>query len=165
MKASGFTLIELLITLTLLGILLALAIPNYQTFITSNRLITQVNQLVVAINFARSEAIKRHTTVTLCASNDGKKCDGFWNKGQIIFIDATDNGQVDTNDKILRIYSALPNTVQLEWRSLHKDYLQMSASGGTHGQDGTFIYSSTQNPAEIMKISVSQTGRVRIEKN
>lgn len=67
--ASGFTLVELLVTIALGSILLALAVPSFNGFIIANRLTTQANEMVAAINFARSEAIKRNGSISLCRAN------------------------------------------------------------------------------------------------
>ena len=72
----GFTLIELMITLAISAILLSVAAPAYQSFIGSTALTTATNDLVAALNMARSEALKRDGAVTVrggdadTASND-----------------------------------------------------------------------------------------------
>jgi type IV fimbrial biogenesis protein FimT len=63
---AGFSIIELMVTVTLAAILLAIAIPSFRGTIVSNRIVTQSNELVGAINFARSEAIARNANIVLC---------------------------------------------------------------------------------------------------
>jgi type IV fimbrial biogenesis protein FimT len=67
--ARGFTLPELLVTIAVASILLGIAVPSFSGLIVDNRLTTQANDLVSAINFARSEAIKRNRTVSLCRAS------------------------------------------------------------------------------------------------
>jgi len=63
---SGFTLLELMITILVGSVLLAMAIPSFREMSAGNRLTTQANDVVAALNLSRSEAIKRNTTVTFC---------------------------------------------------------------------------------------------------
>jgi type IV fimbrial biogenesis protein FimT len=88
-KQTGFTLIELLISIVLLAILLALAIPSLQSFVKNNRVTAQTNGLVSAIQLARSEALKRGTNSVICASNDAATCTGndTWASGWIVYSD------------------------------------------------------------------------------
>ena len=66
---AGFTLIELMIVILLGAILMGMAIPSFRSLMAGNRLTTQANDLVGAINYARSEAISHNTTVTFCRAN------------------------------------------------------------------------------------------------
>jgi len=68
---NGFTLIELLITLLIAAILVTIAIPNFSGLIQNNRIITQTNDLIADLNFARSEAIKRGSEVSVTAEDGG----------------------------------------------------------------------------------------------
>jgi type IV fimbrial biogenesis protein FimT len=59
-----------MITLSLASILLAIAVPSFNQMIVSGRLTTQSNEMVAAMSLARSEAIKRNASVTLCRANN-----------------------------------------------------------------------------------------------
>jgi type IV fimbrial biogenesis protein FimT len=92
--STGFTMIELVVTLTIGAILVAVGVPSMSTFIRDQRLTSQANSLVLSLNFARSEAIKRDLAagVQLCASSDGATCiNGNWALGWIVPdpVDAT----------------------------------------------------------------------------
>jgi type IV fimbrial biogenesis protein FimT len=54
-------------TAILIGsVLLAMAVPSFRQMAASNRLTTQANDVVAALNFARSEAIKRNASIAFC---------------------------------------------------------------------------------------------------
>lgn len=74
----GFTLIEILVTVTLAGLLLTLAVPAFTNIVASSRVMDQTNELVAALNFARSEAVKRNATIIVCrtASETATNCAG-----------------------------------------------------------------------------------------
>jgi type IV fimbrial biogenesis protein FimT len=76
--------VELIMTVTVVGILLAIAAPSFRSFMQNSRLSTQANTLVYALNLARSSAVRLDTTVEVCASSDGATCTGTWADGWIV---------------------------------------------------------------------------------
>lgn len=68
---TGFTLIELMITLSILVILLTVAVPSFREFIQAQRVKATSFDLLAAITYARSEALKRNSDVTLSAASGG----------------------------------------------------------------------------------------------
>ena len=69
-KNSGFTLLELLLTLALIGIVTAFAVPSMTEFSKNDRLTTNINSMIGHLAYARSEAVKRSVQVAMCVSND-----------------------------------------------------------------------------------------------
>lgn len=75
-KASrAFTLVELIITIAIAAILTAIALPSFREFMVRMTVSANTNELVGALNVARSEAVKRGRPVALIANN------GDWNAG------------------------------------------------------------------------------------
>jgi len=86
----GFTLIEMMVVLVILGILMSLAAPSFYNVLLSGKLSTYANDLALTARLARSEAIKRNGTVTLCVSSNGTTCGtGNWNQGWIVLSGTT----------------------------------------------------------------------------
>lgn len=89
---KGFTVIELMITVAVLAIVVAIAVPSFTEQIRNNRSVSIANEFVDTISFARAQAASRPARISICASNDGETCTGNWADGYIVFIDtvATD---------------------------------------------------------------------------
>ena len=86
---SGFTLLELMIGVAIAVILLTVGIPSFTSSVKQNQAASDANSLLMLLNLARSEAIKRVRTVTLCISNDGSSCDtsssANWTEGYLLY--------------------------------------------------------------------------------
>lgn len=107
-KIQGVTLVELMIVLLLVAILGTIAVPGFNSFIINNRHSTQFNDFVAALNYARSEAIRTASFVTLCRSANAvtsttPSCagSGSWQQGYIAFIDVDGDGVRDAGDTVL----------------------------------------------------------------
>ncbi len=94
--SRGFTLVELAITVTVLAVLMGLAAPLFNEVINSNRLTGNANELVAAVQIARSEAIRGNVRTSLCQSTDGANCSNAspW-RGWIVFADANGDNVAD----------------------------------------------------------------------
>lgn len=75
-RAQGFTLVELLVTVAIVAILAALAYPNYREFLINSAVSDNTNNLIGALNMARSEAVKRGRPTAVIAYT-GSWADGW----------------------------------------------------------------------------------------
>lgn len=64
-SVSGFTLIELLVLIAVLAVVATIAVPGFSRLIQSNQLTVTANDLIGALNLARSEAIRRGGSVSV----------------------------------------------------------------------------------------------------
>ena len=120
-NTQAFTLIELVMTMAIAGILVTIAIPSFNSIITSSRLTSYANDLVGALNLARSEAVRRGVQVIV--SNNMNTGLTHWESGWTVCVETDGDQQckppdnlcttsaigVPTEDCILKIYPPLVN--------------------------------------------------------
>lgn len=82
----GFTLLELMATLAVAAILVVVGVPGFVGFLQNTRATSHTNDLVTALNLARSEATQRGTVIRVCSSTDGATCGGStnWSTGWVV---------------------------------------------------------------------------------
>jgi len=136
----GVTLVELMVTIAVAAILLAVAVPGFLQIVQSNRLTSATNEFMAAINFARSEAIKRGQSVWLCKTADGAACTlsgNEWETGWMAFLDTNKDGKWSPGDEILRVWPGLPEGYTLRPNKNFSNYLRYDPRG-TANNMGTF---------------------------
>jgi type IV fimbrial biogenesis protein FimT len=169
--SSGFTLIELMVTIAIAGILLGVAIPSFTDTIASNRLTTTTNELVTALNLARSEAIKRGVRVTLCKSANGSSCtnSGNWLQGWIIFTDQNDNAAYNSaTETLLKVQSNSANAITMVGNTKVANYISYVDTGQSkmiNGviQNGTITVCDARTGNVGINILLNNVGRIRTE--
>ncbi|MBT8435460.1 MAG: GspH/FimT family protein [Gammaproteobacteria bacterium] len=165
-KNSGFTLLELLITLALISVLVAVAIPSMRAFSQNDRLTTNINTMIGHLAYARSEAVKRHAQVSLCVSNDTVGCTGGnWEDGWIIYVDADANGTYDAatvNEDILRVQQTLDGNNAFTPSAAYGNQVTYDNRGFVTAT-GSFLLCDNRSGDFGKTITISNTGRVRFQ--
>lgn len=94
----GFSLIELLVTLSIVGILVFLALPNFNIYMANVRANSISTSLIAALRLARSEAIRQNAVIEVCPLKAGAAtptCDtsttSDWSNGWIVRVPSSGN--------------------------------------------------------------------------
>lgn len=178
----GVTAMELLVVIAIVAVLVTLAAPSFREQIAAAQIGSAVNTFISDVRFARSEAVKRGSTVIMCRSNAPTaaipQCDtdigpngNGWVSGWIIFEDrdrtAVYNATFD--GPLLRVQTPLSGSVDSILETGNKASpstkfvftalgRQKALANATSLQFGGGKYSTTQQ----RMVCVNWTGRARI---
>jgi type IV fimbrial biogenesis protein FimT len=162
---DGFTLAELVVTLAVATIFFTLAVPSYYSVLQNNKAATVANYFSANIIFARSEAIKRGVTVTICpTANAAFTACGTaanWINGWIIFVDSDANGVLASTNDRLRVREALPVGSLVAGGPT---FISFDSSGFIASGAGTFTVSAAGCIGNYgRQINLANSGRLSIQ--
>lgn len=162
-RQHGFSLYDLLTSLGVVGVLGVGAIGGLQPMLERQRLSTDVNLLVTHLAFARSEAIRRATPVTVCKSATGEGCnpESRWEEGWIVFVDADGDERLGAGEAIIGVQESLSTGHTLEFRAAlaRNDAISFHPSGRS-ARNGTFTICDRRRTAKT--VIVNFVGRARV---
>ncbi|MDP2904117.1 MAG: GspH/FimT family pseudopilin [Methylovulum sp.] len=170
---SGFTLIELMVSISVAAVVLGIAIPNFAEIIASSRLTTSANELVAALNLARSEAVKRGVSVTVRRVDNSsftrKDPAADWEDGWDVFTDVNGDGNFDAGDgdTLIRTYAGLPANYTLRGNNNFVSFIRYDRDGISN-QPGSFAICNNSDGNNIPEANTSRLiivnflGRVRM---
>ncbi len=166
-RTQGFSLIELAVTLVVASIVISIVVSSFRNTTRRNNLTVHINAFVGAMQFARSEAIKRGVSVTI---HEGRFTGGSWvdewRDGWEIFVDPERDGNKDGNPT-MRIGGQLPQGFTLRSNSSNPDRISFQPNGRTNLSRSLvlcddFVGTGIPTRGTSRMISLIRTGRVRI---
>lgn len=117
MKTSaGYTIVEVMMVLLIAGVLITVGAPGIQDFLKNNARAGATNEMVAAIQQARSEAIKRNQRTAVCPVNagaDGCEATTSWEGGFLAFVDTDGDMIRDAGEEILTSTTPLGGPITL----------------------------------------------------
>ncbi len=165
MRMRGFTLLELLVVVAVATILITVAVPGMAHFVQASRTTATVNDLVRALQLARTRAILDADTVSVCKSADGTQCgsDGtLWEDGWIVFVnrDRDTPARVDSGEPILLRHHKVAGAEEVRGNRAYFNFRPASI----RSTNGTLTVCDPRGPGKGRAIVVSYTGRTRLKR-
>lgn len=166
---NGFTTVELMVSIAILAVLSAVAMPSFRTLLERWRVLQTTEDLKSSLMLARSEAIKRGGRIVI--QKIANKTDGCntassktdWDCGWIVCDDSNNSGTCTKSDPVLQTVNA-PRNVQVT-RTGGADTIKLNRWGLVDGAFLSFsivpLDQSTANPA-AKGLCMSSGGRIRI---
>lgn len=146
-----------MVAVAIVAILAAVAFPNFQHTLRSNRVATSTNELIATLSLARSEAVRNPAGAVVCPSANGSTCGGTWNDGWIVHVDRNNDGVLQA-EEVLRYRQGNPKMV-VTGPAATLDF----DSRGRAGTAATFTLRPDECGGEPMlrTLQVSATGQIR----
>jgi type IV fimbrial biogenesis protein FimT len=161
-RQAGFTIIELMITLIVASVLLGIAVPNMRNFILGSRLTAQTNTLVAALQYARSEAVKRATTITVGPQGSTATATAWDTNGWRVFIDTDADGVLDSGEVTLRAEAAVPSNSDYASVTVNTAPLTYRANGSAStALTATFCSNKYKSVKNARQVTVTAVGTVQ----
>lgn len=167
-REQGFTLIELMIAVGLTGLLLSMAVPALDMFISNARQTGAINDFVSTIHQARSTAVTTNARVTICPSSTGAGCENVsWDQGWMAFADPDSDRVVDPGETILATAEGVDglNITSSEF-SAFMTYRPNGrvANASVNGSAGAFTVCDRRGASRARVMLVELSGRPRQSK-
>lgn len=160
---SGYTLLELLITLSIIAILAAIAVPSFEGMMDNNKQSAALNKLLGELHFARSEAVKRSRQVVICPSINNNTCSAaqVWNSGWIMFVDNNRNNAHEDTEELLRIGEKLDQDLTITAGNNLAKYIRYRSNGMTIAP-GEMTICDSRGSDKAQAIIINTVGRPQI---
>lgn len=151
-KRDGFTLVELMISITIIGLITVMSIPNYSRFMHNWKLNGDAQQFASTIRTARSTAVMKNVSVVF--SFDSKDNTYFY------FEDEDNDGKHDDDEYISAEYE-MSKGVDITAYTLSSSVFTFGSKGGTD-QSGSVTLRNVNNDVRNIRI-FGGTGNVSVE--
>ncbi len=166
MAEKGFTLIELIVAMAVASILIATGVPSFRSMIQNGQQSATYNSLISELSYARSEAVKRSSSVSVCARATDDSCanSASWADGWLVFVDADANGSFNSavaGEELLRVNNQVKDDQSVVSDGFDNDGFVRYLPRGNTDSIGSFIICDDRGEKEAKAINIVLTGATR----
>ena len=158
--SRGFTLIELMVSIFVLGILTAMAVPSFVSLMNRNRLSSQSNELLAAIQYARIEAIRTNAKVTFCGASTAtvSAVSGCTNGTPSYWVVLGKSGGVEEQLRVFAVKEPMSVSTTLQQISFTADGLARDPTTKALVSGVITVCMATTNPAQNKRVLTISSG-------
>lgn len=153
---NGFVIAELLIALVIIAILALIAAPSYRTLVTQQRLTAAAESLYSDLQLARSEAIRKQSTVYVAVQTGTNWCYGLSDSAN---CDCTVSNSCQLNGAERVVRSTSHPNVSIAVTGLTGNAVSFEGVHGTTGVTGQVDFTSA---SMTLSTAIRSMGHVRV---
>ena len=168
-----------MVAVAIAAIIISIGVPGFAAIVKDSRISSAASCLTGALYTARSEAVKRSASVTVCPFDSEATCGSDWGNGVLVFSEGSsatttpDLGaaQVDTDSTVIRIcpaasdelsISAMGSTDRTAGSASERSFIRFSKDGGSNWNLGYFAICDERSSDEWKALNVSLSGDIRV---
>lgn len=165
----GFSIVELMMSVVLLAIGMALALPSYREMVEKRQITYGAEQLTAFLNAAQSESIKRNTELTVSYQ---RTANNSWCAGVALGTTACDCAQTNTAAADYCAIDSVPWIINNTHAGDHELVTAMNGDGAytidpvrgllTDMNDALEIEMRSNSAAYRLNLTVANTGQVTL---
>lgn len=159
MRAQGLTAIELLVTISILSIVAATALPSFARQIRQNQVKTAASELLQAIQYTRGQAVAINQRVAMQPIGD-------WSSGWEIFIDADNDTLRSTTERLL-VREEISHPIKIYTGQTIRQYIAFLGTGEGIRKNGFLantIHVCSTDGSEAYALTINKGGRTRLSR-
>ena len=159
---AGITAFELMVTMAIIAILMATAVPAIKNYSWNLRLRSAIDMLQTDLNLARGRAISHNVQTVVCPSANGLDCSGssMWQNGWIVFTDINGDRHKQQSERLLK------QAGQVEFLDISssrgRTYLRFYPNGSAPGTNISILFCDQRGAKYARRLIVSNSGRIRV---
>ena len=162
-QAPGFTALELLVTMAIIAITLAIAVPYLKNYNWNLRMQTAMDTLQTDLTLTRSSALSYGIQTVICPAATKNEClrNSEWHKGWMVFADLNGDRQRQEGEPLLKKANAIGLLTISSARS--RSNLRFHPNGTAAGSNASVLFCDKRGSRYARKVILSNTGRIRTD--
>ncbi len=157
---KGFTLAELLVSMTILAVLAALAVPSFNNLLNRQAISQQAWEVRRALELARGLAVAEQQVWKVCMADLNLQCVKQQGQRLLVFRDSNNDHLVNGQDKLQLNLQIQSRNIRLS--ASGRSYIRFKGSGEAL-DSGNFLFCGNDKSSQYGRQTiVFRSGRVRL---
>lgn len=163
-RQAGLTLIELLVSVAVLGVLVAIAVPSMAGLMRQWAMDASAETFAGDLRLARSTATRLYRPVTVCPHANGNDCtQTTWESGWMVFVDLDNDQRLDANETVILRRGAQAGIAVINGKLTSVHSFDFRPNGTLSGGANTIRVAAGAQGGDHREVVVNMMGRVHVQ--